>query len=57
MAGELGERLVERPLPAVRLPSTEGGGVDLAALRGTWAVLYTYPKTMVNMPGATIPEG
>ena len=28
MTGELGERLVGRALPAVRLPSTEGGEVN-----------------------------
>ena len=57
MTGELGERFVGRVLPAVRLPSTEGGAVDLAGLRGTWAVLYTYPKNMVDMRGVTIPAG
>ncbi|HEY7676316.1 MAG TPA: peroxiredoxin [Candidatus Methylomirabilis sp.] len=57
MDPSVGKRLVGRALPPVRLPSTEGGEVDLGALRGTWVVLYTYPKNMVNMPGVTIPEG
>jgi peroxiredoxin len=51
------ERLVGRALPPVRLPSTEGGEVDLGALAGSWVVLYTYPKNMVDMPGVAIPEG
>ena len=57
MTARLGERLVGRALPPVRLPSTEGGEVDLWTLRGAWAVVYTYPKNMVGMPGVTIPEG
>ena len=36
MAAEFEERLVGRALPAVRLPSTEGGEVDLGALKGSW---------------------
>ena len=47
MTGELGERLVGWALPALRLPSTDGGAVGLAGLEGS----------MVDMPGVTIPEG
>jgi len=50
-------RLVGRPLPPLRLPSTDGGNVNLAELKGKWIVLYTYPKNMVDMPGVTIPKG
>ncbi len=55
--GDLLDRLVGRPLPPVRLPSTDGGEVDLAQLKGRWVVLYNYPKNMVDMPGVTIPKG
>ena len=41
-------------LPAVPLPSTAGGVVDLAALRGR-TVVYCYPMT--GRPGVPLPEG
>lgn len=57
MTTGVGERLVGRTLPAVRVPSTQGGEVNLAGLKGAWVVLYTYPKNMVDMPGVVIPDG
>jgi peroxiredoxin len=41
-------------LPAIALPSTAGGEVDLAALTGL-TVIYVYPKT--GRPGVAMPEG
>ena len=41
-------------MPAVLLPSTEGGVVDIAALKGQ-TVLYCYPKT--GVPGQALPDG
>jgi len=41
-------------LPAVALASTDGGRVELSALRGI-AVLYVYPMT--GAPGVALPEG
>jgi peroxiredoxin len=41
-------------LPSVPLPSTAGGVVDLAALRGR-AVVYCYPMT--GRPGVPLPDG
>jgi peroxiredoxin len=41
-------------LPAVALPSTAGGAVDLSALSGL-TVVYVYPKT--GRPGTDMPAG
>ena len=41
-------------MPAVALPSTAGGEVDLSALSGL-TVIYVYPKT--GRPGTAMPEG
>ena len=43
-----------RTLPALRLPATTGGEVDLGALRGR-TVLYIYPRT--GVPGEPLPTG
>lgn len=48
------DHLTGMVVPAVRLPSTGGGGVDLGALEGT-VVLYVYPAT--GTPGVPLPEG
>ena len=37
--------------PAFTLPDQDGRSVDLAALRGSWVVLYFYPKD--DTPGCT----
>jgi peroxiredoxin len=41
-------------MPAIALPSTAGGAVDLGALTGL-TVIYVYPKT--GQPGVAMPEG
>src|SRR5262245_20331160 len=41
-----------RPVPAFRLPATDGKDVDSAALRGWNYVLYFYPKD--DTPGCTL---
>ena len=41
-------------LPAVALPATSGGPVDLSRLEGR-VVLYVYPRT--GRPGRPLPEG
>jgi peroxiredoxin len=41
-------------LPHVALPSTNGGALDVGALKGL-AVLYFYPRT--GKPGVALPEG
>jgi len=41
-------------LPSVPLPSTDGGMVDVAKLKGQ-TVLYCYPKT--GVPGQALPDG
>ncbi|HZU12812.1 MAG TPA: peroxiredoxin [Chloroflexota bacterium] len=43
-----------RPVPAVALPSTHGGTVNLRDLDGT-VVLYCYPRT--GVPGEPLPQG
>lgn len=43
-----------RPLPALRLPATDGEPVTLDALPGLW-VLYVYPMT--GRPGVPLPDG
>lgn len=49
-------RVEGEPLPSVSLPSTDGGTVALDRLRGGWAVLFTYAKNMVDMPGVVRPD-
>jgi len=46
--------LTGMPLPALALPSTQGGQVDLAALRGR-SVVYCYPRT--GRPDRDLPTG
>ena len=43
------------PIPALRLPATEGDDVDLAAAAAGTLVLYVYPRT--GVPGRPMPEG
>ena len=43
------------PLPALALPSTAGGLVDLAALPAARTVIYAYPMT--GEPGVALPPG
>ena len=38
--------------PDFTLPAQDGSKVQLSALRGTWVVLYFYPKD--NTPGCTL---
>jgi peroxiredoxin len=42
-------------MPAVRLPSTAGRLVDLAALSAPRTVIYCYPRT--GKPGQPLPDG
>ncbi len=42
------------PMPSVRLPSTAGRMVDLAALTAPRTVIYCYPMT--GVPGKPLPE-
>ncbi|CEJ11915.1 Putative peroxiredoxin bcp [bacterium YEK0313] len=46
--------LVGRELPSIVLAATDGGHVDLAALRGL-TVVYAYPRT--GRPGVDNPDG
>jgi len=48
------EHLAGLILPALALPSTDGGPVDLSKLKGQ-TVLYCYPKT--GVPGQDLPSG
>ena len=48
------DHLRGRTLPALRLPATTGGEVELGALRGR-TVLYIYPRT--GVPGEPLPTG
>jgi thioredoxin-dependent peroxiredoxin len=43
---------VGKKAPAFKLPSSEGGDVSLAALAGTYVVLYFYPRD--DTPGCTV---
>ena len=43
---------VGKPAPAFTLPSSDGGDVSLASLRGSPVVIYFYPRD--NTPGCTI---
>lgn len=47
--------LVGMAMPAVRLPSTQGGGVDLAALPEGRSVVFAYPMT--GRPNVALPDG
>ncbi|MEA2320341.1 MAG: hypothetical protein QOD81_191 [Solirubrobacteraceae bacterium] len=51
------DHLVGTAVPAVRLPSTLGGELDLAAAAagGDRVVVYVYPRT--GRPGEPLPEG
>ncbi len=49
------EHLVGSEVPRVRLPSTLGGRLDLAAAAGETVVVYVYPRT--GRPGEPLPEG
>jgi peroxiredoxin len=49
------DHLPGRALPALRLPATVGGEVDLGALDGPRTVLYVYPRT--GVPGEPLPTG
>lgn len=44
-----------RRMPSVRLPSTQGGSVDLAALPAGSTVIFAYPMT--GKPGIALPDG
>ena len=46
--------LVGLRLPALSLPSTQGGVIDLGQTPGTW-VIFCYPLT--GRPGVPMPEG
>jgi peroxiredoxin len=48
------DHLVGLIVPSIALPSTDGGLVDVAKLKGQ-TVLYAYPKT--GVPGQPLPEG
>lgn len=48
------DHLAGATLPAVALPSTGGGTVDLSSLTG-WSVLYGYPMT--GRPDRPLPDG
>ena len=48
------QHLPGKKLPSVRLSSTDGSSVDLAALEGRW-VVYVYPMT--GQPGVPLPDG
>ena len=48
------DHLRDMSMPEVRLPSTDGGCVDLAHLTG-WSVLFFYPMT--GRPGVPLPDG
>jgi peroxiredoxin len=48
------DHLVGLIVPAIALPSTDGGQVDVAKLKGQ-TVLYAYPKT--GIPGQALPDG
>jgi peroxiredoxin len=44
-----------KALPAISLPATSGGEVDLAELAGGLLVGYVYPRT--GTPGQALPDG
>jgi peroxiredoxin len=47
--------LLGRAVPAVRLPATTGGKVDLAEAARELVVVYVYPRT--GRPGEPLPDG
>lgn len=47
--------LIGRALPALSLPATSGGAVDLGALTEPQTVIYAYPRT--GRPGEALPDG
>jgi len=49
------DHLAGARIPALALPSTRGGAVDLAAAAAGRAVFYCYPRT--GTPGAPLPTG
>jgi peroxiredoxin len=49
------DHLIGEPVPALSLPSTSDGPVDLAAAAQALLVLYVYPRT--GRPGEELPEG
>jgi peroxiredoxin len=49
------DHLAGARLPALALPSTDGGAVDLAAAAAGRAVFYCYPRT--GTPGVPLPTG
>lgn len=53
--GHMAARLIGLHLPPLRLPSTQGGTIDLAAIQTPRTVLYAYPRT--SEPGRPAPTG
>jgi peroxiredoxin len=49
------KHLFGRAMPELRLPSTDGGEVELTALGPNLTVLYIYPLS--GRPGVDLPEG
>ena len=49
------DHLAGRRLPALALPSTQGGTVDLATLGEGRSVIFAYPMT--GRPGVALPDG
>jgi peroxiredoxin len=49
------DHLAGEPMPALSLPSTSDGAVDLAAVARGTLVLYVYPRT--GRPGEPLPAG
>lgn len=49
------DHLPGRPMPALRLPSTSGGTVDLAGFGSGRTIIYVYPLT--GRPDVDLPEG
>ena len=49
------DHLVGEAMPAIRLPSTDGGDVDLGEPRAGWTVFFCYPRT--GVPGIALPDG
>jgi peroxiredoxin len=47
--------VVGRDVPAIRLPATTGGDVELAAVAEGTLIVYVYPRT--GVPGEPLPPG
>jgi peroxiredoxin len=47
--------LVGLAMPAIRLPATTGGEIDLAEIARDRSVLFLYPRT--GQPGQALPDG